>query len=970
MSWLGNIFGGGPEGASAKAVKAFSSTVELVNALEPEIIALSDDALRAKTAEFKKRLGVGMTSAGAMESESESLERILPEAFAVVREAAKRTLGQRHFDVQLIGGMILNSGDIAEMRTGEGKTLVATLPAYLNALEGKGVHVVTVNDYLSRRDAVWMGQIYAALGMSVGVVNSDASYLYDSSRSKDAIEKEREQLGGFKVMHEFLRPCSRREAYAADITYGTNNEFGFDYLRDNIEYEERNLRQRDFHYAIVDEIDSILIDEARTPLIISAPTVESENLYAVFAKIADKLVPVPADSVLSKGVREDGDGGKSAGDSKSVGDYAVDEKFHTISLTEAGIEKAEKILGVDNIYTEKGIKYVHHLETAVRAKALYHKDKEYVVRDGQVIIVDEFTGRLQAGRRWSEGLHQAIEAKEGVAVQKESRTFASITFQNYFRLYKKLAGMTGTAYTSREEFFKVYGLDVVPVPTNKLVAREDLNDLIFQTEAGKFKAIAAKIKELNKIGQPVLIGTVSIEKNELLSEYLRREGIKHELLNAKPQHAEREGEIIAQAGRRGAVTISTNMAGRGVDIKLGGNPATSEQYEEVRSLGGLFVLGTERHEARRIDNQLRGRSGRQGDPGATQFFVSLDDKLMRVFASDMMGRMMGRLGIAEDQAIENRLITRSLESAQTKIEGFNFDARKQVLEYDDVLNLQRKTIYERRRKILLASAGASAGVVGVGVGTDAVVGAGADTEGFRVIADELEKALGFASMPMTPILPVRNSTDSNSDSADSDLPADLPAVEPNHVEQLKKIVEEKRAQLGDREFYAAVRRLFLQTIDTFWIDHLEIMDYMRSSVRLRAYGQRDPLVEYKKEGLRLFKDMESSIDAQIVKMLPTIGAGAFVAAEQQMKQTQRQMQFINDNAPGADVRSPNVGAAIAKSGNNSFIQHAQNTQALQKPVSSESKVGRNEPCPCGSGKKFKHCGLLNTEEHQKNSIRK
>ena len=578
MSFFSRIFGD----ESEKTLKGFEPLVAKVNSFESAFSALSADALKEKTEELKKRLAGGQT-----------LDEILPEAFAAVREAARRTLGQRHFDVQLVGGMILHFGKIAEMKTGEGKTLVATLPAYLNALTGKGVHVVTVNDYLSRRDSVWMGEIYNALGLSVGVINHESSYLYDESHKTPEEDKEHDEIGSFHVFYDRLRPSSRRQAYEADITYGTNNEFGFDYLRDNLEYEEKSLRQRLFNYVIVDEIDSILIDEARTPLIISSMTSESEDLYKTFATLV--------------------------GDFEEDKDYEVDKKLHAVTLTDAGIAKAEKRLGIENIYTDQGIKSVHHLETAVKAKALFHKDKEYVVKEGQVIIVDEFTGRLQPGRRWSEGLHQAIEAKEGAIIQKESRTFASITFQNFFRLYNKLSGMTGTAITSKEEFLKVYGLDVVATPTNRPMVRADRNDLIFQSEKGKFTAVARKVKELNQKGQPVLIGTVSIAKNELLSGYLTREGVKHEVLNAK--NHEREGEIIAQAGRRGGVTIATNMAGRGVDIKLGGIPSTKEEYEEVKNTGGLFVLGTERHEARRIDNQLRGRSGRQGDPGETQFFV-------------------------------------------------------------------------------------------------------------------------------------------------------------------------------------------------------------------------------------------------------------------------------------------------------------------------------------------------------------
>ncbi len=859
MEWFKKLFGD----ESEKTVKRLRPLVEQVNALESTIQALSDAALKDKTAEFKKRLADGA-----------SLDDITAEAFAVVREAARRTLGQRHFDVQMIGGAVIHRGGIAEMRTGEGKTLVATLPAYLNALVGKGVHVVTVNDYLSRRDATWMGQIYAALGLSVGVLSHDASFLYDPEHKALAsepngttpeaaakIEKEQDELGAFKVVHEFLRPCSRRDAYLADITYGTNSEFGFDYLRDNIEYDPANVRQRPFYYAIVDEIDSILIDEARTPLIISAPTADSDDLYKQFAVIARDLV-------------------------QDV-DFKVDEKFRAISLTDSGISKAEKALGVENIYTEKGVKYVHHLETAVRAKALYQKDKAYVVRDNEVMIVDEFTGRLQPGRRWSEGLHQAVEAKEGVLVQKESRTYASITYQNFFRLYKKLSGMTGTALTSKEELFKVYGLDTVVIPTNKPVARLDHDDLIFQTEAGKFRAIARKVKELHEKGQPVLIGTVSIEKNELLSQYLKREGIPHQMLNAKPQHAEREGEIVAQAGRKGAVTIATNMAGRGVDIKLGGNPATPEQYEEIKSVGGLFVLGTERHEARRIDNQLRGRSGRQGDPGATQFFVSLEDDLMRIFASDTISKMMGRFGIPEDQPIATGIITRSLESAQTKIEGFHFDSRKHVLEYDDVLNLQRLTIYSKRQRIL-------------------------------------------------------NSEPHALDEYIAELTASRPEEErPRFAE----IIEEKKKQLGADEFARVMRRLFLQTIDTFWVDHLEMMDYLRSSVRLRAYGQRDPLVEYKREGLRIFKGMEASILQQIATMVPAIGAGAFTREEQALKKTQSQMELISDETANGKPAPASQAKAQAKP------QVAGQT----RPVVAGENIGRNDPCPCGSGKKYKKC---------------
>jgi preprotein translocase subunit SecA len=780
MSFFTKIFGDD----SSRTVKRYQGLVERVNKLESDMNALSDDALRAKTVEFRERLAAG-----------ETLDAIQAEAFAAVREAAQRTLKQRHFDVQLIGGAILHSGSIAEMKTGEGKTLVATLPAYLNALEAKGVHVVTVNDYLARRDAVWMGQIFHALGLTVGVLNNDGSYRYDPAHTE--LDATRDQAGAYKVVHEFLRPVTRHEAYAADITYGTNSEFGFDYLRDNLEYNPTAVRQREYHYAIVDEIDSILIDEARTPLIISGATNEAESLYAQFNKIAQQF--------------QQGD------------DYTVDEKFRAVNITDNGITKAERALGIENLYTDKGIKYVHHLETALRAKALYKNEVDYVVRDGQIIIVDTFTGRLQPGRRWSEGLHQAIEAKEGVKVQQESRTYASITYQNYFRMYKKLSGMTGTAATSAEEFMKVYLLPVISVPTHRPVIRKDLNDLIFRSEAGKFKAIARTVKELSQKGQPVLIGTVSIEKNQLLAEYLKREGVQFNILNAK--NHEQEGQIIAEAGKKGAVTVATNMAGRGVDIKLGGPQASQEQADEIRALGGLYVIGTERHEARRIDNQLRGRSGRQGDPGMTQFYVSTEDDLMRIFAADTIKKMMGRFNIPEDQPIENYFITRSLESAQTKIEGFHFDSRKHTLEYDDVLNHQRAIVYGRRRALLFAK------------------------------GEELDTAI-------TEALALGNLT-----------------------EDEQKIVAEKRAEFGDELFRAVMRRILLQTIDLFWVDHLETMDYLRGSVNLRAYGQRDPLVEYKKEGLRMFKDMQQSIVAQAVEVVQKVTREAVMGSPQPENQS-------------------------------------------------------------------------------------
>jgi preprotein translocase subunit SecA len=782
MSFLDRFFGPSYE----KELRALAPLVVAINAREATVAAYSAEELKAETTRLKAAVAAGT-----------ALDTVLVDAFALVREASKRTLGIRHYDVQLVGGILLHRGKITEMRTGEGKTLVGTLPAYLNTLAGHGVHVVTVNDYLARRDGVWMGQIYAALGLSVGIINGDGSYLYDEAHRPEidsaTIDKERDTRGSYKVVYEFLRPCTRQEAYAADITYGTNSEFGFDYLRDNIEFEPNNIRQKRGHeFAIVDEIDSILIDEARTPLIISAPTNDTENFYTTFATMVRSFV-----------VNED---------------YVVDEKLRSVALTNAGIEKAEAMLGVGNIYTDKGIKYVHNLETAIKAKALYTRDKEYVVRDGEVVIVDEFTGRMQPGRRWSDGLHQAIEAKEGVAIQQESRTYASITYQNFFRMYTKLAGMTGTALTSQEEFFTVYNLEVVPVPTHRPIQRVDHNDLIFQNEAGKFKAIIQKIKDVNATGQPILVGTASIETNERLSVALAQAGVKHQVLNAK--NHEREGEIIAAAGVKGAVTLATNMAGRGVDIKLGGPDATPEAAEAVRQLGGLFVLGTERHEARRIDNQLRGRSGRQGDPGATQFYVSMEDSLMRVFGGERVKKLMGTFGIPEDQPIEMKMISRQLESAQTRIEGFHFDARKQVLAYDDVLNQQRLIIYARRKKLLTG-----------------------DMTEVEKILDEVK---GTSA-------------------------------------SIGEVITRKQAEYGVDGFLQLLQRVALQTIDTLWVEHLEVMQYTRANVNLRAYGQRDPLIEYRKEGTALFAQMQRTILQRIVEAIPQIEPILVIREDQQHK---------------------------------------------------------------------------------------
>jgi preprotein translocase subunit SecA len=686
-------------------------------------------------------------------------------------------MNKRHYDVQLIGGMVLHDGKIAEMRTGEGKTLVATLPVYLNALTGEGVHVVTVNDYLARRDATWMGEIYSFLGLSIGVINDqNQSFVYDPTHQE--ADAERDEKGSFKVVQQFLRPVTRKESYAADITYGTNSQFGFDYLRDNLVTTKEEIVQRSHSFAVVDEVDSILIDESRTPLIISSAIAESEGFYKSVGKVAGALEPDI--------------------------DYTKDEKQKAIQLTDSGITKAEQLLGIKDMYTKESVKYVHYLETAVRARALFHKDKDYVVKDGEIIIVDPFTGRMQPGRRWSEGLHQAIEAKEGVKVEQETRAVASITYQNYFKFYKKLSGMTGTAKTSEEEFLKVYHLPVISVPTHRGNKRIDHKDLIFLTEQGKFEAIARKVKEINQTGQPVLIGTVSIEKNELLSAYLTREGIPHQVLNAK--NHEREGEIIAQSGKKGSVVIATNMAGRGVDIILGGNPSTPEEQEEVRALGGLFVIGTERHEARRIDNQLRGRSGRQGDMGETQFYVSLDDDLMRIFGSDRLKGMMARFGLPEDQPIASGIVTRALESAQKKIEGFHFDSRKYTLEYDTVLSYQRGIVYGRRRAMVEGDLG-------------------------HIISTFY--ALGDQST-------------------------------------LEELAKEKIEQVGEEPFWDTVRRVILYVTDTLWVEHIDTMEHMRQSVGLRAYGQREPLVEYKKEATRLFREMEIRLKEQVLQAVSTI----------------------------------------------------------------------------------------------------
>ncbi|MBI2640558.1 MAG: preprotein translocase subunit SecA [Candidatus Sungbacteria bacterium] len=881
MSILGKLFGD----ANARYVNSLLPVVEQINILEKGYESLSDDDLRKLTDDFRLQLRDGGT-----------LDGILPEAFAAAREAAKRTLGQRHFDVQLVGGMVLHQGKIAEMKTGEGKTLVATLPLYLNSLEGKGAHLVTPNDYLSRVGAGWMGPVYHALGVTVGVVTHEWSGIYDP------LYQDPERHGDERLGH--FRPVSRGEAYRADITYGTNNEFGFDYLRDNLEYLSDHLRQKEHNFAIVDEVDSILIDEARTPLIISAPDEESGELYQTFARLVPQL--------------------------KEGSDYNVDEKMKAVSITEEGIDKVEKILGLGNIYEEKGIRFVRYLESSLRAQALFHRDKDYVVKpaptgasgDGQVIIVDEFTGRLMPGRRWSEGLHQAIEAKEGVKVQQESRTLATITFQNYFRMYKKIAGMTGTAQTSAEEFHKVYNLDVITIPTHRPMVREDRADLVFRTQNGKFQAVVRETKERHQKGQPVLIGTVSIEKNERLSKMLEIEGVPHELLNAK--NHEREALIIAQAGRAGAVTVATNMAGRGVDIILG---------DRVQSMGGLHVIGTERHEARRIDNQLRGRSGRQGDLGSSQFFVSLEDELMRIFGSVKIKGLMESLGIPEDQPIEHKMVSRAIEAAQAKIEGFHFDSRKHILEYDDVLNKQRDAIYRMRREILFV---------------------GKDSSELR------EKVLTMFEEEITKLVEFHTTAGLEAEWNIEEIFETLRAMAgvPDDVHgKLREIVagdsEEKRVEIGKyllgiiKTGYEArekaigpegshniARAVMLRAIDILWMDHLDQMEHLRDSVRLRAYGQRDPLVEYKHEGTRLFRELQAAIRSQIVNTIFKVGGTPQAETPKKIEE-----------------RRPEITGIM----NPSFAEATEGKQGIGSPAKASAVVGRNDLCPCGSGKKYKKC---------------
>jgi len=863
--------------ANERELKRIQGLVDQVNALEPSIAGLTDAELRAKTDEFKKRIEAG-----------ETLDDLLPEAFAAVREASKRTLGMRHFDAQLIGGIVLHQGKIAEMKTGEGKTLVATLPVYLNSLTGKGVHVVTVNDYLARRDAQWMSPIYTFLGLTVGV-----------------------------IVHG-LTDEQRQVAYNADVAYGTNNEFGFDYLRDNMKFDLADYAQRELNYAIVDEVDSILIDEARTPLIISGPTEDSTDKYYKINRIIPSL--------------------------NKDEDYTIEEKTKTAALTDEGNSKVEKMLNVGNLYDPSNVDLVHHVHQALKAHALFSRDVDYVVKDDQVMIVDEFTGRLMPGRRWSDGLHQAIEAKEGVKIENENQTLASITFQNYFRLYNKLAGMTGTAETEAPEFNKIYNLDVVVIPTHRPMVRKDSADFIYKTEQGKFNAAIREIEELHKTGQPVLVGTISIVKSETLAAMLKKKGIRHSVLNAK--YHEMEAEIVAQAGRHAAVTIATNMAGRGTDIVLGGNPEgltrqalkgkehtpeewdrTLEQFkalcaeekEKVIAAGGLHILGTERHEARRIDNQLRGRSGRQGDPGSSRFYLSLEDDLLRIFGSDRISGLMSKLGMEEDVPIEHRMVSRAIENAQKKVEAHNFEMRKHVLEYDDVMNQQRKVIYEQRRQIL---SGTELKEDVLGLAEDLLDG----MVGFYCPEDAYAEAWDVTGL---------------NDALAAKFSYRLAGIDHHSLsrdefrekiwEALKQSYDDKEQQIGSELMRHLEKVFMLQAVDHQWKDHLLAMDHLKEGIGLRGYGQKDPLIEYKREGFDMFEEMKLRIVESTVENLFRIKA----AAKEQGQEIERKQkrQLANLNFVGA-------GAAAARAA---------------EPVHVGDKVGRNDPCPCGSGKKYKKC---------------
>ena len=913
-------------------VKRMQPIVAQINALEPEIQRLDDGGLSAKTDEFRKRVADG-----------ETLDALLPEAFAVCREAARRRVGMRHFDVQLIGGMVLHQGTIAEMATGEGKTLVATLPAYLNALSGKGVHIVTVNDYLAKRDAQWMGPIYESLGLTVGVIQHEASFQYDPAFVTPDIRM------------TALRPIGRREAYQADITYGTNNEFGFDYLRDNMRFSLDELVQRELNYAIVDEVDSILIDEARTPLIISGPAEESTELYFKIDRIIPKLKR--AATIV--------EGKLSEIEEQKAGDFIVDEKAKTVSLTEAGIASCERLLGIDNLYDPQHIDSLHHIQQGLRAHSLFRKDVDYMVKDGEVIIVDEFTGRLMPGRRWSDGLHQAVEAKEGVRIERENQTLATITFQNYFRMYAKLAGMTGTAETEAEEFAKIYKLDVTVIPTNRSLIRINNADVVYKTEREKFNAVVDDIRERNAKGQPILVGTVSIEKSERLSALLKKRGVRHEVLNAK--YHEREAEIVAQAGRESAVTIATNMAGRGTDILLGGNPEflskeilrkkgidpataspqarlaaveearriTEPEHARVIERGGLHIVGTERHESRRVDNQLRGRSGRQGDPGSSRFYLSLEDDLLRIFGSQRIQGIMDRLGMEEGEPIEHKLVTRAIGTAQKRVETHNFEIRKHLLEYDDVMNKQREIIYGMRRQILDGASQADT----VAEWIDDLVTATVD--GFAA-EDAHPEDWDLAGLGEA----LFRQFDVRIPSARYDEVGGRPGLSEVVSEAVTARYAEREHELGTELLRALERHEMLIVIDGQWKDHLLSIDHLKEGIGLRGYGQRDPLTEYKKEAFDLFQDMVERVKAAVVERLFKV---------QVVREAPMELPAMTAWSRTQETRGELPGERLGEAGPAPV--------AVARPVPSPrtptgEKIGRNDPCYCGSGKKYKRCHYL------------
>jgi preprotein translocase subunit SecA len=972
--------------SNEREVRRLEPMVAQINALEPAYSALTDDELMAKTAELRARLRDkvgellvpielraphrnGDTPAAdepealnvdvaELEEDSEltardpaalaerrkeqrtrelrlineALDDLLPDAFAAVREAMTRALGKRHYDVQLLGGMVLHRGQIAEMKTGEGKTFVAPLAAYLNGLTGRGVHVVTVNDYLAKRDAQWIGQVFHRLGMSVGSIQHETAFVFDPSYPASD-ERLRD-----------LRPVARREAYEADVTYGTNNEFGFDYLRDNLVIDLNERVQRGHFFAIVDEVDNILIDEARTPLIISGTAQESADKYVQFARLVPRL--------------------------RAEEDYILDEKFKQVAITEAGTDKMERWLGVDNMF-DNDFSLARHLEQALKAEVLYHRDRDYVIKDGEVIIVDEFTGRLMPGRRWSEGLHQAIEAKEGVKIQSESQTLATITFQNYFRMYHKLAGMTGTAETEGEEFSKIYGLEVVVIPTNREMVRDDFADLVFRAQKGKWNAVIDEIVAEHELGRPVLVGTVSVEISEMLSDMLKRRGIKHNVLNAK--FHEREAEIVAQAGRSGAVTIATNMAGRGTDILLGGNPemmaaevlhkkgisvldATPEEYqaamdeakrsceedrEKVVAAGGLHIIGTERHEARRIDNQLRGRSGRQGDPGSSRFYLSLEDDLMRRFASDRVSSIMGRLGFDDETALESGMVSRTIEGAQTRVEGYNFDTRKHVVEYDDVINRQRETIYHERERILRSN-DLSPTILGmledevsemVGAATSSEFASEWNREGLKTQLTAMVPTLTPAELSVI------------------DEARDPASLESTLIDLVQEHYSGKQREVGEEGLPVLERLVLLRVIDSLWVEHLTAVDDMRRGIGLRAYSQREPLNEFKIEAYRMFDELKSTIRHDVTHTIFR------VTVVQPPAQPARRMTESRADVTGDDSNGAGPGGTSTSSGAvGASVQAAVGAAAGASAGSSRStKIGRNDPCWCGSGKKYKKC---------------